>query len=110
MRAVDRCEVALVRFLVGIAVLLMMGSAITLFVINYDTRRLAVEVARKEDALVKLRNDIAVYKAERAHLSRPERIAPYARALGMRPARQSQFEDPSQLERVDAHHAAGNTR
>ena len=96
MRAVDRCEVALVRFLVGIAVLLMMGSAITLFVYNYDTRRLADEVARKEEALVKL--------------SRPERIAPNARALGKRPARQSQFEDPSQLERVDAHHAAGKTR
>lgn len=85
------------RGLIVIAVLLMVGSAVALFAINYETRRIAGDVSRKEDALEKLRADIAVYKAERAHLSRPERIAPFARNLGLRPARQSQYQSPAGL-------------
>ena len=42
----------------------------------------------QERALEKAENDVAVLKAERAHLARPERFEPLARELGLAPARQ----------------------
>ena len=45
----------------------------------------------QERAIDKARSDIAVLKAERAHLARPERIEPLARALGLGPATEQQL-------------------
>lgn len=89
------------RTLVVLSVFMTLASAFVLYAINYDTRRIAADVHRQERALEKARQDIAVLKAERAHLSRPERIAPHARALGLQPAKQHQFVDPSRL--VETH-------
>lgn len=85
------------RALVVVSIAIMLVSAVALYAINTDTRQLEADVARQEDALEKARQDIAVMRAEAAHLSRPERIAPAARALGLRPADPGQFADPSRL-------------
>ena len=49
-------------------------SALLLYGLNYDTRRLEDEVQAKEHAAELARNDIAVLKAERGNLGRPDRI------------------------------------
>lgn len=89
------------RIILTLAVLLTLASAFTLYAVNYETRRLADKVHRQEQELSKARRDIAILKAERAHLSRPERIGREARALGLRPAKRSQFAafpDPDPLQ------------
>jgi cell division protein FtsL len=70
---------------------LALASAFLLYGLNYDTRRLAAEVSQQERQAEKTRADIAVLKAERAHLARPERIEPLARAQGLEPAAGHQF-------------------
>ncbi len=62
---------------------LTLASAFLLYGINYDTRLMDQRLQEKERAIDKARSDIAVLKAERAHLARPERIEPLARALGL---------------------------
>ena len=47
-------------------------SALLLYGLNYDTRRLEDEVQAKEHAAELARNDIAVLKAERGNLARPD--------------------------------------
>jgi len=68
-----------------------MTSALLLYALNYETRRLEAEVVANERLLNDTRNDIAVLKAERSHLSRPERIDPLARRLGLVPPQPEQF-------------------
>jgi cell division protein FtsL len=70
---------------------LALASAFLLYGINYDTRRLEARVQGEERAIEGARNDIAVLKAERAHLGRPERIEPIARAQGLQPAAEQQL-------------------
>lgn len=70
---------------------LALASAFLLYGINYDTRQLEARVLGEERAIDGARNDIAVLKAERAHLGRPERIEPIARAQGLRPAAEQQL-------------------
>lgn len=70
---------------------LALASAFLLYGINYDTRLMDKRLQEKERAIEQARSDIAVLKAERAHLARPERIEPLARALGLRPASESQL-------------------
>lgn len=72
---------------------LALASAFLLYGINYDTRRLAAEIGQKERNADKTRGDIAVLKAERAHLARPDRIEPLARAQGLAPAAGHQFKN-----------------
>ena len=60
-------------------------SALFLYGLNYETRRLEAEVLAQERAVQKARSDISVLKAERGHLSRPDRIDPIARRLGLAP-------------------------
>lgn len=79
------------RLLVVASVLLALASAFLLYGIDYDTRRLEAEVQNAERKSDAMRADIAVLKAERAHLSRPERIEPLARALGLQPPTVQQF-------------------
>jgi cell division protein FtsL len=73
------------------ALMLTLASAFVLYSSNYDTRQLEARVEQQERVIEKARGDIAVLKAERAHLGRPERIEPLARALGLGPASEQQL-------------------
>ena len=88
------------RILMTIAVFATLASAFALYAVNYETRGLAEEVRQREQKIEKAHRDIAILKAERAHLARPERIGEYAHALGLRPAAGEQFvayPDPAPL-------------
>ncbi len=80
------------RILLTLAVAMTFLSAFTLYAVNYETRGLAEEVKLREKAISAARRDIAILKTERAHLSRPERIARHARKLGLAPAKRNQFD------------------
>lgn len=67
------------------------ASAFLLYGLNYDTRRLEAEVQAKERGADKARSDIAILKAERSHLGRPDRLDPLARAQGLGPPRPEQL-------------------
>jgi cell division protein FtsL len=73
------------------ALILALASAVTLYGINYDTRLMEARVEAQEAAIDQAREDIAVLKAERAHLARPSRIEPLARAQGLRPPSEQQL-------------------
>jgi cell division protein FtsL len=81
----------MLRASTAIAIAATLACAFALYAINYDTRRLEQRVQARERAVEKAANRIAVLKAERAYLSRPDRIEPLARALGMRPLTERQF-------------------
>ena len=66
------------------------ASAFLLYSLNYETRRLESQ----ERAAQQAKSDIAVLKAERGHLSRPERIDPLARSQGLMPPRADQLVSP----------------
>lgn len=78
----------LLNVFAGVAVL---GSAFGLYALKYDTRHIEAQVQAKEKALEKAENDIAVLKAERAYLGRPERIDKLARERGMGPVTERQY-------------------
>jgi len=73
------------------AAFLAIASAFLLYGLSYDTRLIETRVAAKERAADKARSDIAVLKAERAHLARPDRIEPLARAQGLAPVTEQQL-------------------
>jgi cell division protein FtsL len=79
------------RLIILGAMILTIASAFVLYSSNYDTRQLEARVSEQERAIEKARGDIAVLKAERAHLGRPERIEPLARGLGLGPASEQQL-------------------
>jgi cell division protein FtsL len=79
------------RILILGAFVVTLASAFLLYGLSYDTRLLEQRLRAQERAIDKARSDIAVLKAERAHLGRPERIEPLARALGLRPATDGQL-------------------
>jgi cell division protein FtsL len=79
------------RFITTTSIFLALSSAFLLYGLNYDTRQLEARVAQEELAVAKARSDIAVLKAERAYLTRPERIEPLARAQGLAAATDKQF-------------------
>ena len=81
-----------------------LASAVALYAIKYDTRRLEVRVQAQERALEKAESDVAILVAERAHLARPERLEPLARLIGLAPIASSQYV------RIDADGAAEPTR
>ena len=81
----------MLRFMAFAAIALALTSAFGLYTINYQTRRIAIEVQAKENHRIKLVSDIAVLKAERAYLGRAERIGPAAQAIGMRPTSGNQY-------------------
>ena len=60
------------RIIILGALILTVASAFVLYSSNYDTRQLEARVTEQERAIDKARGDIAVLKAERAHLGRPE--------------------------------------
>lgn len=65
--------------------LLALSSAFLLYGLNYDTRLIEADLHAREREAERARADIAVLRAERAHLARPERIEPLARGLGLEP-------------------------
>jgi cell division protein FtsL len=73
------------RILIVSSTFLAIASAFLLYGLNYDTRRVEAEMHRLDRAADGARSDIAVLKAERAHLARPDRIEPIARAQGLAP-------------------------
>ncbi len=79
------------RTLMFSAAFLALSSAFLLYGLNYDTRLVEARVNTLERDANRARSDIAVLKAERAHLARPERIEALARAQGLRPATEGQF-------------------
>lgn len=79
------------RILIVSAAFLVLASAFLLYGLNYDTRRIEANLQALERAADKAKSDIAILKAERAHLGRPERIEPAARAQGLVPLGRSQL-------------------
>jgi cell division protein FtsL len=71
--------------------LLALASAFALYVLKYDTRRMEVRVQALQRTVETLQGQIAALKGRHAHLARPERIEPLARALGLAPIRQGQY-------------------
>jgi cell division protein FtsL len=74
-----------------ILLLLALASAFALYVLKYDTRRMEARVQGLQRSVDKLESEIARLKGEHAHLSRPERIEPMARALGLAPIAPRQY-------------------
>jgi hypothetical protein len=68
-----------------------LGAAFALYAIKYDARRLELRVKLQERALEKAEADVAVLKAERAYLARPERLEPLSRLIGLAPIASSQY-------------------
>ena len=73
----------MLRSLNLLAAALVAVAAASLYAIKYDARRIEARVQSDERRLERLEDDIAVLKAERAHLARPERIEALARNLGL---------------------------
>lgn len=73
------------------AAFLAISSAFLLYGLSYDTRQLEARVAEQQRKADLARSDIAVLKAERAHLARPARIEPLARAQGLAPVSEHQL-------------------
>jgi cell division protein FtsL len=79
------------RIVILAALMMTLASAFVLYSSNYDTRQLEARVSEQERLIEKARSDISVLKAERAHLGRPDRIEPLARAMGLGPASEKQL-------------------
>jgi cell division protein FtsL len=75
------------------AAFLAISSAFLLYGLSYDTRQIEARVAAQERLAERARSDISVLKAERAHLARPDRIEPLARAQGLLPITDKQVAD-----------------
>lgn len=88
------------QMLTMIAAVLALASAFFLYGVNYETRQLEAEVSAKERMAEEARSDIAVLKAERAHLTRPQRIEPLARAQGLAPPTDEQMASGSLVSSV----------
>jgi len=96
------------RIVIVASLIVTVISAFVLYSSNYDTRQFELKVQAQERAIEKARGDIAVLKAERAHLARPERIEPFARAAGLGPATEKQLATSPQnvIDRVVAAQSA----
>jgi cell division protein FtsL len=86
------------------------ASALLLYGLNYDTRRLEAEVQAKERLADRARDDIAVLKAERGALARPDRIDAIARQLGLSPPRVDQFVTGREVSALVERQEGGNGR
>jgi cell division protein FtsL len=85
---------------------LTLASAYVLYAEGTRTRRLEAQVQAAERHRDRLEAEIAVLKAERAFLSRPARIEPAARALGLRPQAASDIVTLEAIERTGSVAAA----
>ena len=85
-------------------------SALLLYGLNYDTRRLEAEVQAKERVAERARDDIAVLKAERGTLARPDRIDTLARQIGLAPPRVDQFANGREVSELNEHREGADGR
>jgi cell division protein FtsL len=92
----------MLRMLSIVAAFMTLGAAFALYSLKYDTRRVEIAVQGKERALEKLEADIAILKAERAYLGRPERIEKLARKQGLEPIREQQYVEIGEAMPTDA--------
>lgn len=74
-----------------ILMLVAVASAFALYVLKYDTRRMEARVQALERAVARLQGETALLEAQHAHLARPERIEPMARAVGLAPIGPRQY-------------------
>jgi cell division protein FtsL len=79
------------RALNWLLILAALAATVALYAISYDTRSLEAKVLAEEHAIEHVNIDIAILRAERAHLARPERLEPLARELGMAPIDSGQY-------------------
>jgi cell division protein FtsL len=86
------------------------SSALLLYGLNYDTRRLEAEVQAKERIAERARDDIAVLKAERGTLARPDRIDTLARQIGLAPPRVDQFANGREVSELNEHREGADGR
>lgn len=77
------------------AAFLAISSAFLLYGLSYETRQLEARVTAQQRLADRTRSDISILKAERAHLARPSRIEPLARAQGLVPMADGQIVDPT---------------
>ncbi len=80
------------------ALFMALASAFLLYSLNYDARTLEARLRAQEASAETIRADIAVLKAERAHLARPGRIEPLARAQGLKPIAERQVVKMREIE------------
>lgn len=80
------------RLITVATVLLAVASAFVLYATSYETRQLERHVATQVRAAEKANLDIAILRAERAYLARPERIDTLARQIGLAPIEPRQYE------------------
>ena len=88
----------MLRLLSVAAMALTIASAFGLYRIKYDTRQLEAKLQAGERAIEKMEGDIAVLKAEKAYLARPERIEALARKQGLQPIGERQYVLPGELQ------------
>lgn len=79
------------------AVFLMLGSALALYAVKYDTLQLEGRVRAGERSHERLEAEIAALAAERAYLARPDRIQDIARRLGLKPIDEKQYTRADEL-------------
>lgn len=75
------------------SVFLALASALMLYSVNYDTRTLERQVHAVQKKRDQISGELAVMRAERAYLARPDLIEKHARDLGMRPLDEKQLVD-----------------
>ena len=100
----------MLRWVQAIALLSVLGSALVLYGVNYQTRRLDADVQARERTLDRIQSEIAVLRADLAFLSRPTRIEAEARRLGMEPVPDRKFIRPESLPRVSGDDANAGVR
>ena len=88
----------MLRLLSVAAMALTIASAFGLYRIKYDTRQLEAKLQAGERAIEKMEGDIAVLKAEKAYLARPERIEALAKKQGLQPIAERQYVLPGDLQ------------
>lgn len=81
----------MLRIVNAILAVAVMAGAAGLYAVKTDTRRLEAHVQAQERTHERLVEDIAVLRAERAHLARPERLEKFARQIGMQPLQERQL-------------------
>jgi cell division protein FtsL len=90
----------MLRWIEAIAVLSVLASALLLYGVNYNTRRIDIEVQAKERQLERLQTEIAMLRADLAFLSRPTRLEAEARKLGLETTAERKFARPESLSAV----------
>lgn len=88
----------MLRLLSVAAMALTIAAAFGLYQIKYDTRQLEAKLQAGERSIEKMEGDIAVLKAEKAYLARPERIESLAKKQGLGPIAGHQYILPGELE------------